>query len=210
MRNIFKELFLIFMEFKNNIVSAIIGGGTVVIILIIILLIRHNQNYDYREINVLNIETLNNSALKDSEYFQNLFDKARIDHLKVLKEQGVILTPQEYTNNIVSYYNTIIVVLISFFAILSIATLFQIKSQAKEYVLAEVPRLLKDKEFTKENIWNNIEGDIDNKIEPIKLQISEIKTDVMDLDVLVSSLAEENEEYHLKLNSELIIENNNN
>ena len=210
MRNIFKELFLIFMEFKNNILSAIIGGGTVVIILIIILLIRHNQNYDYREINVLNIETLNNSALKDSEYFQNLFDKARIDHLKVLKEQGVILTPQEYTNNIVSYYNTIIVVLISFFAILSIATLFQIKSQAKEYVLAEVPRLLKDKEFTKENIWNNIEGDIDNKIEPIKLQISEIKTDVMDLDVLVSSLAEENEEYHLKLNSELIIENNNN
>ena len=156
------------MEFKNNILSAIIGGGTVVIILIIILLIRHNQNYDYREINVLNIETLNNSALKDSEYFQNLFDKARIDHLKVLKEQGVILTPQEYTNNIVSYYNTIIVVLISFFAILSIATLFQIKSQAKEYVLAEVPRLLKDKEFTKENIWNNIEGDIDNKIEDRK------------------------------------------
>lgn len=65
----------------------------------------------------------------------------RNDIIKELHDNGVILTPQEYTNNVVNYYNTAITLLVFLFVIFSFVSYYHLKALSKD----EMRKLLEDK-----------------------------------------------------------------
>ena len=64
--------------------------------------------------------------------------------LKELETKGVLLTPQEYTAQIASYYNTIITFLIALFVMFSFIGYFSIRLASKKDVLNTINELMDD------------------------------------------------------------------
>ena len=69
---------------------------------------------------------------------------SKIESIRDLKENGLILTPSEYTSNIAGFYDTIITFIIALFAVFSIITYRVSKRNIQEQVNEEVGKLLKD------------------------------------------------------------------
>lgn len=133
---------------KTPLYHGMIGGGIVVSIFLIILLSASFFNYRI-DINRININTIHNSDStvvtgEDSLYhLQQSYKKQLIANLKKDKS---ILTPQEYTNNVVNYYNSVLLILSLMLAAFSFLGFVYIKSQAQDII----DEKLYSKEFQEE------------------------------------------------------------
>ena len=76
--------------------------------------------------------------------------------LKSLREKGVLLTPSEYTNNIVSYYNTLIAFLSVFFVVFTIFGYYVVRNQSKKEVRDEARDILLESTTFKNQVIVNI------------------------------------------------------
>lgn len=135
------------MEIKSNIVSGLVGG--VFVSGVIIILLACCKLHDYSPIYILNSSKSVMSA--DSLYYSEItsIDKLNVssEKMKLLKEletKGVLLTPQEYTAQIASYYNTIITFLIALFVMFSFIGYFSIRLASKKDVLNTINELMDD------------------------------------------------------------------
>ena len=154
---------------KKHIAPTICGGfGALAVIAIIglVLLVCHQQNGMHRPVVIGNYYPIKNDTIRHQYVLNDV--NIKIKQMEDLYNKGVFLTPQEYTNNIISFYNTIIVLLICLLTSFSILSLVQInqlvKSKVDSLVREELLHLLKDEEFSKQYITNNIIGLIDDAI----------------------------------------------
>ena len=84
--------------------------------------------------------------------------------IEELKSKGVLLTPQEYTAHIESFYNNIIAILIALLAVFSLVTYFHLRFLAKDEIQKQVKDVLKSSIEIKQIIQDNIDGKIDDAV----------------------------------------------
>lgn len=124
-------------------------------------MIRFN-NPEIVDIYVLNFNDTTAKVVDSLRSVSGLNEK--VSQLKLAKDKGLLLTPQEYTNNIVSYYNTIIVVLIGIITALTIFGAIQIKLIVRRSIEKDILDILSDTKFVANNIAPHIKGVVDDRV----------------------------------------------
>lgn len=138
---------------KKYIIAGCTGGLLVFIFLLMALIIF--GAYDYAPVQILNPTKLNHCLEND-----------KIALIKELTKNGTLLSPSEYTSHIISYYNSIIMLLVGLFVIFSFIGYFSLKSKMKEQIQESLIEMLRDsKEFDK-TISENIMGRVTNEFVP--------------------------------------------
>jgi hypothetical protein len=155
-------------------ISGLFGGMICAIVIIAILLFCHKHNSVIHPIHIANIE-----AVHDSVLIKEVQEK--LDAIKHLKEQGVLLTPQEYTNNVVNYYNTIITFLVALLAIFSLVTFFHLKFITTDEVRKNATELLRKSPDVQKIILENIKGRIDELLFDTSERIAALENEVKTL-----------------------------
>lgn len=110
-------------------IAAGIGGAIFVFVLLIIGLIVFKA-HNYVLIHIINSESAS------FEYLD------KIESVRHLKENGLVLTPSEYTSNIAGFYNTIITLIIALFGAFAIITYRISKRNVQDQVNEEVEKTL--------------------------------------------------------------------
>lgn len=121
------------IDFQQCLVSGLVGGIIVALIGFVVIVgvynpyeikscfIEHDQSL------IMNSDTIMPKSEKQVSIEQQmLFNK--------LKEQKIILTPNEYTSQLGTYYNSLIAVLIGLFVVFSLVSFFSIKGFAKNEI----------------------------------------------------------------------------
>ena len=88
---------------------------------------------------------------------------SKTDIIHELENKGIIITPQEYTNHISNYYNTILTFLVSLFVIFSVVTYFHLKYVAEEKIVKSVKELIINSYEVKDTIRDTIRGLADDE-----------------------------------------------
>ncbi len=133
------------------------GGviGSVLVMTAVFVLFVWKCPFNYRSVVIVEQTTLQNNerpsiTIPEQELMQSLRDK------------GYLLTPAEYTNNLVGYYNTLIAVLAIFFLVFSIFSYVSIRNSSKKEVRDEARELLKDSEFFRKAVTNTLKSQFDS------------------------------------------------
>ena len=137
------------MNNKTPFYFGMLGGGIIIAIFLIILISFNLFNYriNIEKININGIQlsdTLNIISKVDAICDVRLELKQKL--VEDLKNDKSILTPQEYTNNIVNYYNIVLLILSVMLAAFSVLSFVYIKSQTNDWVQEK----LESKQFKEE------------------------------------------------------------
>lgn len=146
----------------KSFLSGILGGCLTIILCICISLCVHKQSQIFNPIHVVTtnyeVDDTTISNLKSFEVNEKLKE------IEMLKAKGVLLTPQEYTAHIESFYNNIIVILVALLGVFSLATYFHLRFLAKDEIQKQVKEVLTSSSEIKQIIENNIEGKIEDAV----------------------------------------------
>lgn len=137
---------------EHNFVSGVLGG--VVAIVLFLCLCLWGRIFDYKAVVIVDQAVLldtDSSHISVPEY----------ELMNSLREQGVLLTPSEYTNNIVGYYDTLISFLAIFFVVFTFAGYFYVKGMSRKEVREEAREILKDSESFRKDVLNAIHIEFD-------------------------------------------------
>lgn len=111
------------------------------------------EPFNYKQIYISNPEKV--IEVKDSSNDEYLTCE-RIALLQELEEKGLLLTPQEYTSHISSYYSTLVAFLIGLFVLFTIGSIYSIKVTSKK----EIDEAKKDLDDREKNIKENLKKEI--------------------------------------------------
>lgn len=146
----------------KSILSGIFGGCILVTSCIIVALLFHKQSQLFNPIHIITTNyEIADSTITDIKSFEV---KEKLMELEELSKRGVILTPQEYTAHISSFYNNIIALLIALLAVYAIVTYLHLRFLAREEVQNQVKDFVKSSPEIENIIQNNIEGKIDDAV----------------------------------------------
>lgn len=171
----------------KSFLSGILGGCLTIILCICISLCVHKQSQIFNPIHVVTTNyEVNDTTISNLKSFEV---NEKLKEIEMLKAKGVLLTPQEYTAHIESFYNNIIVILVALLGVFSLATYFHLRFLAKDEIQKQVKEVLTSSSEIKQIIENNIEGKIDEAVyEAIDKEIvtksdlkSEIRNEIDDL-----------------------------
>lgn len=123
-----------------------------VILLIMFAIIVWLKPFNYRVAYVLNPQKVVTNSLQTDTLTCNHFAV-----LQDLEKKGLLLTPQEYTSHIASYYSTLIAFLIGLFVLFTIGSIYGIRITAR-----------KELEEAKLNIKNELKESLANEIKDSK------------------------------------------
>lgn len=162
-----------------------LGGFSVVGLFLILAFFIYPFNYHF-------------SVIKDNSYIINtskadsivkFSEKAKI--IKELERDNIILTPQEYTNNILSYYNSFLTILIAMIVIFSFVSYFHFRFLSKEEIASVFEAKIESGEFGKvltTAIYGKVEeqflsietysegnSKLDDKLEEISSRINDLE-----------------------------------
>lgn len=173
----------------KSFLSGIVGGCLTIILCICISLCVHKQSQIFNPIHILtsNYE-ISDTTISDLSSFEI---NEKLKEIEELKSKGILLTPQEYTAHIESFYNNIIVILVALLGVFSLATYFHLRFLAKDEIQKQVKDVLTSSLEIKQIIENNIEGKIDEAVyEAIDKEIvtksdlqSEIRNEIESLSI---------------------------
>lgn len=116
------------MKTKTYYLQGMLGGFIVIAIFMLILVSSSFFNYRIRIDKFMISNTTSNN--QHGESYSSIYDlknKVEEDLRAKLKNDSYILTPAEYTNNIVSYYNTFLLILSVMLAAFSFLSFIYIK-----------------------------------------------------------------------------------
>ena len=105
-----------------------------------------------------------------------------------LRDKGYLVTPAEYTNNMIEYYNTLIAFMAVFFVVFTIAGYFAIRSMSKKEVRDEARELLLDSESFRSDVLNTLTGNFDANYVPI----DDFEQRMKDVEDNLASIIEDN------------------
>lgn len=138
--------------FGNGVIGGIVG--TIFIIVVAVAIIIWWKPFDYKAVMIVQQEQLlskDTPALTISE----------AELLQSMRVKGVVLTPAEYTNNIVSYYNTLIAFLSVFFVVFTTFSYYVVRNQSKKEVRDEARDILLESSTFKKQVLDSIKGEFD-------------------------------------------------
>lgn len=114
-----------------------------------------------------------------------------------LNKERLILTPQEYTNNLVNYYNSILLILSVMIAAFSVISFVYLRNQVYDSTRV----VLNSNDFQEDvanKLLGKVEGAIAEEINSLNLEIKDIRNQLSKLDTSVESLdAEDDKEVEL-------------
>jgi amino acid transporter len=116
----------------------------------------------------LNLHLYNVAILKPKLNDSINIQKNKVELIQDLHNEGTILTPQEYTNNIVSYYNTSITLLVFLFILFSFISYFHLKFLSNEQINKALEEKIKDSKEMERIIMEAFAGKADGKYESIE------------------------------------------
>lgn len=167
----------------TNFLSGVLGGLLVLAIGIAALFYFNTFNY---EIKIINPNS--NSSIT-----------AQMNKMQLIRElerEGVLLTPQEYTSNVINYYNTVLTILAALLIIFSIVSYVHLKYISEEQLYKVFQNAMKkDKDFDK-YVTDTIFGRAESKFAKTSMY-DELIEKVNDLNNRLSSIeamVEENED----------------
>lgn len=132
---------------KDRLITGIVGGLCTFVLTLIVLI--YFGIYDFVPISILNPKDISDN-----------FGVDKINLIKELSQKGILLTPDEYTNRILGYYNSIITMLIASFVVFTFLGYLSIKSRIKEQIQEALNDMLRDSKTFEETIFANINGRI--------------------------------------------------
>lgn len=88
--------------------------------------------------------TFNTHILNVSKVDSLLNNSEHLNSIKELSKYKLILTPQEYTNNVIQYYNTVLTLMAGMLVIFSVIAYFQLKFSSKREINEELKVAIKD------------------------------------------------------------------
>lgn len=158
---------------KKEILGGIIGGILIIGLFLIIIFSTNIFNYEVKLISGNDVDSL-----------ESYSDKIKL--IEELMNDGVIVSPQEYTNNIVNYYNTALTILVALLLIFSIMSYLHLQFISKEQVLEGFKENLKSRKFEKlltETIFGKAEDKFPSLdlVEDIKQKIADLQTDLEEM-----------------------------
>ncbi|MFA9389321.1 MAG: hypothetical protein ACERKD_05915 [Prolixibacteraceae bacterium] len=163
--------------------SGILGGFSIVAIFIVIVL---SVNFSSHRIQISKVN-VNTSLLSDSitscnsDSIIQIQSRYKKQLLNELNQAKLILSPQEYTNNIVNYYNNFLMVLSVMLAGLSFLGFVYLKSQSNDLISARLnSEEFKDEVKTQligeaEGRYRELLSDLENKIINLEEEIILLK-----------------------------------
>lgn len=103
-----------------------------------------------------------------------------------LKDRHIVLSPQEYSNNIVSYYNTFIVILVGLLAAFSILGYFHLKHVSKNEMIILLKEMIRESKDFENTMKGYAAGwfDYSEDLEDLNNKIAEIKNELENLPAL--------------------------
>ena len=146
------------MESKSNklFLNGLLAGavGAILVLIITVSVVVWLRPFDYKAVVIVQQEQLTNGrnpvlTIPEKELFKSMRDK------------GVLLTPAEYTNNMISYYNTLIAFLAIFFVVFTVFGYIAIRSQSKKEIREEARDILLDSATFRKDVIETIKGDFD-------------------------------------------------
>lgn len=160
---------------KNSFILGMFGGICLVALIIIILLGCNFHHNIFRPIRIINPE-IHVDSIKQIEI------QEKIKEIDLLEKKGLVLTPQEYTNNIVSYYNTIITLLVTLLALFSVISFFHLKFIAQDEVKKNVTELLRKSPEIQKILLENFKGKIDEVLYDVPEKIDKLEFKIKSLE----------------------------
>jgi|ERR1035437_4220089 amino acid transporter len=136
--------------------SGIFGGAVIIAIVVLICIFS------------LNLHTYNVGILNPKQIDSLTINANRIELINKLHREGTLLTPQEYTNNIISYYNTAITLLVFLFILFSFVSYFHLKFVSNEQIIKILSEKMKDSKEMEKIIMEAISGKADDKYATIE------------------------------------------
>lgn len=133
-----------------------IFGGLIIIGIFIITLCFYNPFY-------YSIHLVNPNMITDYKDF-----KACDKQIENMERMGIIMTPQDYTNNISRHYNTTITILVAMLVIFSVIGYLHLRFASQQQVFDSVKKNLKDSRELRDIIFKTIFGKADEKF--VKLE----------------------------------------
>lgn len=135
-----------------SLLAGTLGGFTIIALFIWFLFFMGNDIFNYK------IMIINPGGIEKIENYSN---KAKL--LKEMEKEGIILTPEEYTQHVVDYYNTSITILATMLLVFTILGYLHLKFLSQQQITDETMRLLTENIRVKETIKTAIFGEADEK-----------------------------------------------
>lgn len=185
----------------NYILSGAIGA--IIVSLVLLACSVWFEPFNYQSVYIANPETVRADLFKTDTLTCN-----QISVLKDLENKGVLLTPQEYTSHISSYYSTLVAFLIGLFVLFTVGSIYGIritsrreieeaKDNMREELKSSLAVELKDSKSFYENIISDILGRIEDDLvtksdkELIDKNIDDITHKQIDLEESINLLFNE-------------------
>ena len=160
--------------------AGLIGGVAVGATIIVFFSL--SRVFDYKMVYFVNPEKIQVDSL----------DTARISVpeyqlLESMRDKELLLTPAEYTNNLVGYYNALNAFLAIFFVIFTFVSYFYIRNQSKAEIRDEARDLLKDSMEFRQELVKDFQGIFDplyvtsDDFEKYEDVIKNIQKDILEL-----------------------------
>lgn len=122
----------------------------------------HKQSQIFNPIHIITTNyEVNDTTISEIRSFEI---NEKLKEIEELKSKGILLTPQEYTAHIESFYNNIIAILVALLAVFSLATYFHLRFLAKDEIQKQVKEVLTSSAEIKQIIENNIDGKIEDAV----------------------------------------------
>ena len=143
----------------------------VVLVMVTLAIIVLCKGHDFIAIRIINPS--------GSESILSHCDKMSV--IKELEAKGVLLTPNEYTNHVVSCYNSIIACLLGSLIIFSFLGYFSMKSKLKEQIQDALEDMMRDSKKFENTILDNVYGRVTEDFveaedfENLKKDVQELK-----------------------------------
>lgn len=173
------------MKSKTSFYSGILGGGIIIAIFLVALFSLNLFNYRIQIIKInINTAQISDKIDKpdiDSVSQQQLSLKKQL--IVELKRDKSILTPQEYTNNIVNYYNTILLILSVMLAAFSALSFVYIKSHSRDLIQDK----LQSNEF-QEEVGSKLLGKAESRF---RENITELEDRIFQLENIEAKVSEQ-------------------
>jgi hypothetical protein len=139
-------------EFSKGLASGALGA--ILALAITVAIVVWLRPFDYKAVVIVQQEQRNRGkqpvlTIPEKELFNSMRNK------------GVLLTPAEYTNNMISYYNTLIAFLAIFFVVFTVFGYIAIRSQSKKEIKEEARDILLDSATFRKDVIETIRGDFD-------------------------------------------------
>jgi hypothetical protein len=164
----------------KSFLGGILGGFVIIAFLIIALFAGNPYNYQIHIINPNTPDSINANLSK-------------LNIINEMEASGVLLTPQEYTNNVINYYNVALAIMAALLVIFSLISYFHLKFISEE----QMQKYMKSDEFmasVKTAIFGKAEETFatNEKVESLQNLVSSIDLErIMEIDSIVEELKQE-------------------